>query len=279
LFFGAVSLTPTVALAGVREPVLVGGTAKAPPGPEVKSFAAMPTSLDAAGGDVRLAGTVENATRCVVYVRPDVRNLPTSFSCGSGAIQQTVLLPANTTKHTVSYDFWLDAFGIGPPARSATITVSVAAAAASVRIAPNVAATVTGLGAASGVTLKIPADAFPHGATISINAVAMPDSTAPRGAVGPAFSLIASSEPVIPVALSMSYDPARNGPAGDVTLASWDANSGSWIPVATTYAVGSEALVASIPHFSTWSWVSTDLLTNPCDRTRLQAAPAATHST
>jgi alpha-tubulin suppressor-like RCC1 family protein len=115
------------------------------------------------------------------------------------------------------------------------------------------AATITGSGSLQGISLRVPADAFPHGATVGLSPVANPDTSAPAGSVGPTFQILSDVEPTAPVELRVPYNPGANASADGVNLAWWGDSAGEWLPVATTFDSATGQLVATIRHFSTWT--------------------------
>jgi sugar lactone lactonase YvrE len=128
-------------------------------------------------------------------------------------------------------------------------------------VPPGQSVTVSGAGAASGVQVQVPSDAFPQGSTVQIASAPTPDpAAAAAGETGPAFTIESTVEPVTPVELHAPYDSNASGPATDVTLAWWSPDTNSWQSVPTTYDAANGQLAAEIAHFSLWGWIKNEVI-------------------
>src|SRR6185312_5657173 len=78
-----------------------------------------------AGGPVDVTATVANATTCKLTATPTFAGLPVTQSCGGGAFDATVTLPANPTLAPVSYSFKLTASRTGATSAINTVVVDV----------------------------------------------------------------------------------------------------------------------------------------------------------
>jgi alpha-tubulin suppressor-like RCC1 family protein len=84
----------------------LAGTGKGSP-PTVSGFAASPSKLYNDGGIVTLSATVTHAKSCLFSSTKPVTGLPATVPCTSGAVHQTVTLPANSGTKVVKYTFEL----------------------------------------------------------------------------------------------------------------------------------------------------------------------------
>ena len=91
-----------------RPPVAQAGPVK----PAVSSFTVTPSVLDSAGGSVTLSAQVTNATSCLFTVnKPGITGLPATVPCSTGAVTDTVSVPANSGKRTTKYRLRLSVTG------------------------------------------------------------------------------------------------------------------------------------------------------------------------
>jgi alpha-tubulin suppressor-like RCC1 family protein len=121
---GAIVIIPTAGVAGA---------APKPPKPKVSGFAASPAALYDNGGPVLLSANVTNATSCVFTSTKPITGLPATVACTSGAVSQTVVLPANAGKKAVKYKFELSVTGTKTVKAKANVTVTTIAGLKGVR--------------------------------------------------------------------------------------------------------------------------------------------------
>jgi len=125
LLVGAVVIIPTAGIAGASPKL---------PKPTVSGFVASPTTLYDNGGPVVLSANVTNASSCVFSSTKPIAGLPATVACTSGAVSQTVILPANAGKKAVEYKFGLAVTGTKTvKAKAVNVTVSTTAGLEGVR--------------------------------------------------------------------------------------------------------------------------------------------------
>lgn len=112
--------------------------------------------------------------------------------------------------------------------------------------------------AVPGASVIVPAAAFAQATNVGLAPAANPNTAAPAGLVGQTFSIASGAEPSVPVEIRVPYDPVVSGPASDVTLAWWSADTGSWWPVPTKFENG--FLSGQTGHFSLWGWVAKKII-------------------
>jgi alpha-tubulin suppressor-like RCC1 family protein len=101
---------------GVCQPALGKGVK-----PTVSQFTVIPSSLPAAGGQVRVSAAVSDATSCSLSANKPIAGLPVTVACSRGNVSQEVTLPANRgRKKAAKYKLSLKAEGEGGTSKGTT---------------------------------------------------------------------------------------------------------------------------------------------------------------
>ena len=117
-------------LSAAGEPALFVRPASASPTPRVTLFTAIPATVAASGGKVRLLADVENAALCRFSATPHVPALSSTHDCATGVASVEVKLARNATSAEQTYRFKLAISG-ADGSKTAAVLVHVRAEGAS----------------------------------------------------------------------------------------------------------------------------------------------------
>ncbi len=107
---------------------IAGAASPKPSPPTVTALSAAPSLLSSSGGAVALSAQVTGATSCVFSATTTLSGLPATVPCTSGAVSESVRLPADSTSKPVNYTFDLAVSG-SKTVNAKTVKVTVAATA------------------------------------------------------------------------------------------------------------------------------------------------------
>jgi hypothetical protein len=108
------------------------------PNPRIGLLAAIPSTLPASGGTVRLLVVVQGASSCRWRSAAATSALRWTNACASGRASTGVKLPRNTTRSTITYRFSVTARGPGGRSSAGTVRVLERAAASAGGAAPTI---------------------------------------------------------------------------------------------------------------------------------------------
>ncbi|MFD6666716.1 hypothetical protein ACFWDK_30710 [Micromonospora chalcea] len=141
------------------------------------------------------------------------------------------------------------------------VVVVVASRAAGPESAGDGSGTVSGDGLVlhhvQGASLRVPAGALPSGTRVRLEPRRDPvlDRLGLLQPDGQSWEITADHDPILPVELTMPYDPGKVPAGARPLIATFDDVSGWWLPTETVADPGNRRLVAQLTGFSFKTWI------------------------